>query len=108
MVDPAHTGDLMGFSAKIRYMSLDNEDKVSKSIKQLDLLSIMPGLNRNILKEATTRMMERIVRGESSSCGVRSRRRQPSRLPKKTRERRRSSILVEVNQGQNESAEREQ
>lgn len=81
-------------------IGLDNKDKASKSIKQLGLLSIMPSLNHNILKETMTRMMERIVRSESSSHRV--------RLPKKIRKRRRSSMSVEVTQGQNESVEGEQ
>lgn len=74
-VQPANADDLMDFFAKIREMGLDNEDEASKSIKQLDMLFIMSGPDRNILKESMTRIIERTVRGESNSHGARPRRR---------------------------------
>lgn len=67
VVDPANSGDIMGFFEKNQGYGLDNEDEASKSIQQLGLHSIMLGLDHNILMEATTRIMERIVRGERSS-----------------------------------------
>lgn len=38
--------------SKIRYMGLDEDDDVAKSIKQLGLISLMLGLDREIMKEA--------------------------------------------------------
>lgn len=55
-------------------MGLDEDDDAAKSIKQLGLLSLMPVLDRELMKEASARLMEWIVRGEDVGKRVRMRR----------------------------------
>lgn len=56
--------------------------KASKAIKQLELLSIIPGVDKAVMKHVIANLMERIIHGESSSRNYKPRHRQPSRLLK--------------------------
>lgn len=61
------------FFHKMRAMGLDEYDESSKSIKQLSLLFLMLGLDRKIIKDATTKLMNIIICGENSGCAFRQR-----------------------------------
>lgn len=49
------------FYGRIGEMGLDEDDLSSKSIKQLGLLPLMSSLDRDIMKEATAKPMNRMV-----------------------------------------------
>lgn len=52
------------FLDKIRSAGLDEDDDAVKSIKQLGLLSLLPCLDRDIMKDATVKLMDKIVSGK--------------------------------------------
>lgn len=67
-------------------MGLEESDATSKSIKQLGILSMILGLDKGIIKNATAKLMDRIIRGDTRGHGQKSRRHQPSLIPKRLRD----------------------
>lgn len=49
---------------KIKNMSLNEDDDTSKLIRQLDLLSVLSGFDREVIKEAMSKLLSNIVVGE--------------------------------------------
>lgn len=56
---------------------------------------MMPSLDKEITKDATAKLMGCIVHGESTSLFTKSRKRRPSRLPKKVRDRLETCRIME-------------
>lgn len=55
---------VLDFFEKIRNLGMNEDDKIAKSIKQLDILSILRGFNKEVIKEATSKLLTNIVSGE--------------------------------------------
>lgn len=70
----------------MKEMGLEESDATSKSIKQLGILSMILGLDKGIIKDATAKLMDRIIRGDTRGHGQKSRRHQPSQIPKRLRD----------------------
>lgn len=54
---------VLDFFGKIKNMGLNDDDETSKSFRQLGLLSILSGFDKNVLKEATSKLVTNIVAG---------------------------------------------
>lgn len=55
------------FLENLKESGLEEDDEASKIIKQLGLLSILPGLDRETMGDAISSLMEWIVRGDRPS-----------------------------------------
>lgn len=45
---------------------MEEDDEASKSIRQLGLISLVSEMDRKVMEEATTRLMEHIIRSDNS------------------------------------------
>lgn len=81
------TDRIANFFEKVKEIGLDNGDHIARSIKQLGLLSLLPGFEKELIKDATSKLLTDIVTGDEGSRLVRSKKRQPSRLPKHIKDR---------------------
>lgn len=72
---------------KIKNIGLIDDCETSKSIRQLGLLSILSGFDKDVIKEATSKLLANIVNGEEKRRPLKTCRRQPSRYPKGVREK---------------------
>lgn len=93
-----HTIDIqpaLEFISKATNQLEDRDDVVLQATKQLSLLAAMQGYDKEMIKEAMARMMENIISGESLKKRQ-SKKRPPSKLPKRVRIRNKRSSMMQI------------
>lgn len=68
-------------------MGTSENDETSKSIRQLGLLSILSKFDKEVIKEANSKLLTDIVSGEENRRTAKVHRRQPLRFLKRIREK---------------------
>lgn len=72
---------------KVKDMVLDGDDDTSRYIKQLGLLSLLPGFDKKVIRVATSKLLTDIVTGEEKAKPSRGWKHRPSRFSKRVRDR---------------------